>query len=456
MAGGARRPVARPGADRRTGTATVTATDKSRKPDTGDNTTPQRGRRLRTFTTGLKLPLFAAVFMAVAVATGGCGLVGDGKQAEEIVQVTPDDRARGVSPGAAVRVSVAEGRLRSVRLVRRGDGAEHPVRGRMSAGGRVWRPLARDGELHGGRGALAPSSRYSVQVVAVGADGERIARNTTFTTKVPKHRFIGFFRPEHRQTVGTGMIVSLDFNRPVTDRAAVERAVRVTAEPSVPVAAHWFGGTRLDFRPREPWRPGTRVTLDLRLRGVRGAPGAYGVQRKKVWFRVGRDQRTTIDVARREMTVERDGRRVSTVPVTAGTPENPTYNGTMVISEKYDVTRMNGSTVGFGGEYDISDVPHAMRLTTSGTFLHGNYWARSGVFGRKNTSHGCVGLEDEKGGSDHSPAGRFFRNALVGDLVTVQGSRSEKGALERTVAPDNGLGGWNMSWERWTAGSALN
>ena len=48
----------------------------------------------------------------------------------------------------------------------------------------------------------------------------------------------------------------------------------------------------------------------------------------------------------------------------------------MVISEKLPVTRMNGETVGYGGEYDIKDVPHAIRLTTSGTFIHGNYWAR--------------------------------------------------------------------------------
>uniref|UniRef100_UPI00117FAA86 L,D-transpeptidase n=1 Tax=Streptomyces cacaoi TaxID=1898 RepID=UPI00117FAA86 len=232
----------------------------------------------------------------------------------------------------------------------------------------------------------------------------------------------------------------------VTDRAAVERAVRVTAEPSVPVAAHWFGGTRLDFRPREPWRPGTRVTLDLRLRGVRGAPGAYGVQRKKVWFRVGRDQRTTIDVARREMTVERDGRRVSTVPVTAGTPENPTYNGTMVISEKYDVTRMNGSTVGFGGEYDIKDVPHAMRLSTSGTFIHGNYWTPQPQFGQVNASHGCVGLFDRRGGgSNGTPGAWFFKNSMVGDVVEVKNSQDE------TIQPDNGLNGWNMDWDEWKA-----
>ena len=45
-------------------------------------------------------------------------------------------------------------------------------------------------------------------------------------------------------------------------------------------------------------------------------------------------------------------------------------------ARSYEVTRMNGETVGFGGEYDIKDVPHAMRLSTSGTFIHGNYWAR--------------------------------------------------------------------------------
>ena len=47
---------------------------------------------------------------------------------------------------------------------------------------------------------------------------------------------------------------------------------------------------------------------------------------------------------------------------------------------------MNGATVGFTdddgkGEYDIKDVPHAMRLSTSGTFIHGNYWGADSVFG---------------------------------------------------------------------------
>jgi lipoprotein-anchoring transpeptidase ErfK/SrfK len=104
---------------------------------------------------------------------------------------------------------------------------------------------------------------------------------------------------------------------------------------------------------------------------------------------------------------------------------------------------MNGETVGYGGEYDIPDVPHAMRLTTSGTFIHGNYWG-GGAFGHYNASHGCVGLRDVRGGNDpDAPAAWFFSHSLVGDVVEVKNSH------DRTVSPDNGLNGWNMSWAEW-------
>jgi lipoprotein-anchoring transpeptidase ErfK/SrfK len=109
---------------------------------------------------------------------------------------------------------------------------------------------------------------------------------------------------------------------------------------------------------------------------------------------------------------------------------------------------MNGRTVGFGGEYDIPDVPHALKLTDSGTFVHGNYWSPDAP-GRINVSHGCVGLRDVKGGSPATPAGWFFDRSLVGDVIEVVGS------TEKTVAPDNGLGGWNLTWKEWKAGSAV-
>ncbi|MGP3972642.1 Ig-like domain-containing protein [Streptomyces sp. 8N114] len=402
--------------------------------------------------------LVAAVGLALLCATpAGCGVMDDSKPPGDAIRVTPRDGSRSVSTNAQVEVSVPEGKLRSVRMQRKGKDAGRAIAGRFSADRRNWRPLPADrANAPGGSGAgrregtvLELASTYAVDVVAVDGDGDRVIRHATFSTRVPPHRFLGYFRPEDRQTVGTAMIVSLEFSRPIADRAAVERAISVTSRPRVPVAAHWFGRNRLDFRPRTFWRPGTEVTLDLRLRDVRGAPGVYGTQQKKVHFTIGRDQRSVVDVGHRTLTVQRGGRTVDRLRITAGTKKNPTYNGLMVLSEKFEETRMNGDTVGFGGEYDIKDVPHAMRLTRSGTFLHGNYWAPRRTFGEKNTSHGCIGLEDKRGGDDRSPAGRFFRRSLVGDLVTVRGSH------DRTVAADNGLGGWNMPWEKWVAGSAL-
>ena len=53
------------------------------------------------------------------------------------------------------------------------------------------------------------------------------------------------------------------------------------------------------------------------------------------------------------MKVVRDGKQILDTADHRGAPSTTTYNGQMVISEKYKVTRMNGATVGFGGEYDI-------------------------------------------------------------------------------------------------------
>ncbi|WP_254666182.1 Ig-like domain-containing protein [Streptomyces sp. WMMB 322] len=373
----------------------------------------------------------------------GCGAMVEPQTPAQLIEVKPRDGARDVTAGSRLRVTATEGRLEKVRVTRRSRGEGHAVPGAISPDGRTWLPEESARQLRLG-------SKYRIDVTALDEEGRRAARHTSFTTKAQPRRFIGFFTPEHRQTVGTGMILSIRFNRRIADREAVERGISVTASPQVEVAPHWFGRTRLDFRPEEYWQPGTRVTLDLRLRGVRGAPEVYGVQSKRVHFTVGRDRRSVVDARSHTMTVRQNGEIVSRVPVTTGSAKNPTYTGEMVISEKFEVTRMNARTVGFGGEYDIEDVPHAMRLTESGTFLHGNYWASKRTFGRENVSHGCIGLPDRKGGDPLSPAGEFFRSSLTGDVISVRNSG------ERRVAPDNGLGGWNMSWSAWKAGTALD
>ncbi|WP_328678937.1 L,D-transpeptidase [Streptomyces sp. NBC_00343] len=371
---------------------------------------------------------------------GGIGeIFGKAPSPEDVIRISPEDAGKAVKPDQRLLVRVPSGRLESVQVVKEQDAQDTPVPGHISDDGLRWEP--EDGKL-----ALA--AEYTVDAVALDGDGRRSARHTTFTTYVPDERFIAYVTPENRATVGTGMIVSLGFNREIENRAAVERAIHVTAKPAVEIRPHWFGRTRLDLRPETYWKPGTQVTVSLRLRDVEGAQGVYGLQYRTFSFTVGRSQVSLVDAAKHTMEVRRDGDLLATVPITAGAPGKTTYNGKMVVMEMLEVTRMNSRTVGFGGEYDIPDVPHAMKLTDSGTFLHGNYWAPTAP-GRVNVSHGCVGLRDVKGGSSDTPAGWFFDRSIVGDVVEVVHSN------DKQVAPDNGLGGWNMGWKEWKAGSAL-
>ncbi|MGW4215852.1 L,D-transpeptidase [Streptomyces bacillaris] len=396
---------------------------------------------------GLLTVLAVLVLLTGCTDTREAPLNGKEGSPGDVISIFPEDGATEVGAETRIRVQIPDGRLESVKVMRIEDAQQQTVAGRIAADGLSWQPEP-------GAARLALAAKYSVDAVAVDASGQRSARHATFTTLVPERRFIGYFKPENRSTVGTGMIVSFSFNRAITDRAAVQRAIRVTAEPEVEVAGHWFGKDRLDFRPEEYWKPGTEVTVDIGLRDVEGAPEVYGSQDKKVTFTVGRSQVSLVDAEAMTMEVRRDGKPVSTVPITAGAPKTTTYNGKMVVTEMHEVTRMDGATVGFTdkegkGEYDIKDVPHAIRLTTSGTFLHGNYWADESVFGKENVSHGCIGLRDAKGGGATTPGGWFFDRTLIGDVVEVVNSK------DRTVAPDNGLSGWNMDWKQWKAGSAV-
>ncbi|MYS05122.1 L,D-transpeptidase family protein [Streptomyces sp. SID6041] len=405
--------------------------------------TGRRGRR-----GGVRLQALAAGALLLVLtacgggetANGGAGgqgpaAQGGGKQdnaaSQAVVTILPKDGADAVATSGVLKVSAAQGKLTTVTVA---DSKGTAVEGRIAADGSSWTPTAH----------LAAATQYKVHAIAKDADGRESAKDTTFTTLVPKNTFIGQYTPEDGSTVGVGMPVSINFTRGITDPEAVEKAIKVTAVPSVPIEGHWFGNDRLDFRPENYWAAGTKVTVHLNLDGVEGRPGVYGKQKKTISFTIGRRQVSTVDASAKTMKVERDGKIIKTIPITAGAPSTTTYNGQMVISEKYKVTRMNGATVGFGGEYDIKDVPHAMRLSTSGTFVHGNYWAGAGTFGSSNVSHGCVGLQDARGAGDGSmPAAWFYDRSIIGDVVVVKNSK------DKQIQPENGLNGWNMDWSEW-------
>jgi lipoprotein-anchoring transpeptidase ErfK/SrfK len=354
------------------------------------------------------------------------------------ITITPHDGSDNAGINNDVKVKVDDGKLTQVTMTAVATGAE--VAGTISADGTSWKP----------DGPLQRATKYKIAAEAEDSKGREANENSTITTVSPDNSFIGFFTPEDGSTVGVGMPVSINFDKGITNKADVESGIKVTSSSGQKVVGHWFGANRLDFRPEEYWQAGSTVTLKLDLDGVEGAPGVQGIQEKTVTFQVGRSQVSTVDVKTKQMTVVRDGKTIKTIPISAGSSKTPTYNGQMVISEKFKETRMNGDSVGFEGEYDIKDVPHAMRLSTSGTFIHGNYWGSDSIFGNANTSHGCVGLNDVKGAGDAKQDGAwFFEQSLTGDVVIV------KNSPDKTITPDNGLNGWNMPWSEWVAGSAI-
>ncbi|MGW1891028.1 L,D-transpeptidase [Streptomyces sp. NPDC002004] len=403
-----------------------------------------RLRARRQGGTGLLALLLGAMLLLVTACGGGSGAGADDgkdgkgpekaadKQSQAVVSIAPKDGADGVDTGGALKVTADHGKLTEVKVE---DTKGNEVEGKITGGGATWTP-----SYH-----LASATTYKVHAVAKDSEGRASAKESKFTTLTPKNTFIGNYTPEDGSKVGVGMPFSVRFTRGITHPEDVERAIRITTEPKVDVQGHWFGNDRLDFRPEKYWAAGTKVTVKLDLDGVEGRPGVYGKQLKTVKFTVGRSQVSTVNAKTHMMTVKRDGKVIKRIPITTGKPGYDTWNGQMVIKERLRVTRMNGETVGYGGEYDIKDVPDAQRLTDSGTFIHGNYWGGD-AFGNYNASHGCVGLRDVRGGGDRSvPAAWFFDHSIIGDVVIV------KHAHDKTVAPDNGYNGWNMSWEDWKA-----
>ena len=154
------------------------------------------------------------------------------------------------------------------------------VPGTLAADGTSWQPDAQ----------LERSTTYKINATAEDTKGREAHENASFTTVSPANSFIGNFTPEDGSTVGVGMPVSINFNKPITDQKAVQAGITVTSSSGQQVVGHWFNSQRLDLRPEQYWTGGSTVTLKLALDGVEGADGVYGVQQKTVTFKIGRNQ----------------------------------------------------------------------------------------------------------------------------------------------------------------------
>ncbi|MET7620324.1 Ig-like domain-containing protein [Streptomyces sp. NPDC005408] len=387
--------------------------------------------------------VLSCTLLVVSLGAGATACGGDGNPlaakpfdaTEQVSFNTPSGNAK-VDPDKPLEVTAEgdDGRITDVTVI---DESGHFLAGELDADGTRWRST----------GSLSAGAKYTVKVAVEDADGAPGVRTMTFET-APASKFLTVNFGPKAGTYGVGQPITAELSLPVKDKAAravVERALKVQSSPAVEGAWYWVDDKKLHFRPKEYWPSGATVTATSNLQGVKVSNKLYGGASKELKITIGDRIEAITDAGSHQMTVERNGEVIKTIPVTTGKPGFSTRNGIKVVLAKQYFVRMRGTSIGIAeGSADSYDLPvyYATQVTWSGEYVHAAPWS-VGSQGYANVSHGCTGMSTGN-------AAWFFETVKEGDIVKVVNSAGDE------MDPfGNGFGDWNLDWDKWRKGSAL-
>jgi lipoprotein-anchoring transpeptidase ErfK/SrfK len=346
------------------------------------------------------------------------------------------DGASNVKVDTLITVSADWGTLTKVKLTytnkdRQGRTQHGTVAGKISQDHTQWTASGR----------LEPAAAY--KLTSVGKNHVNQPNTDTATFRTQKLRLdqqtYPTLYPLKGWHVGVGMPVVLTFDVPVKNKREFEKNLHVKSSPAQAGTWHWYSSKEARYRPKNYWKPGTKVSVTANLNGLYAGNGIYGQNSTKTHFTVGRSQITKINLASHVAKVYRNGKHVRTIYVSGGKPGWQTRSGVKLIMDKLYTTKMTNAMIGAREHYSLR-VRYAMRITSSGEFLHAAPW-NAAYFGRRNASHGCVGMSTGN-------AAWLFSRTLIGDPVVTTGS-------SRGMEYGNGYSDWNMSYAQYKKGSAL-
>ena len=344
--------------------------------------------------------------------------------------------ATGVKVDTLISISASAGILTKVKL----SYANKDNRGRTQRG-TVSGTMSKDRTKWTANERLDPATAYKLISAGKNTVNQVKTVATSFRTQnltLAQQTYPQIY-PLKGSHVGVGMPVVLTFDVPVRNKKAFEENLHVKSSPAQAGTWHWYSSKEVRYRPQKYWKPGTKVTVTANLNGVNAGNGIYGQNSTKTNFTVGRSFITKINLSSDVARVYRNGKMVRKIYVSAGKPGWQTRSGTKLIMDKRYVTKMTNTMIGAREHYSLQ-VHYAMRITSSGEFLHAAPW-NAGNFGRRNASHGCTGMST-------SNAAWLFNRVLIGDPVITTGS-------SRGMEPGNGYGDWNVSYAKYKKGSAL-
>ena len=262
--------------------------------------------------------------------------------------------------------------------------------------------------------------RYVLAAMAVAASVVAVPAGSSLAAANQSPGFaIASVQPTRGEVVGVAHPVVVNFNAPVANRQAVERAIEVTSVPAMTGTFDWVDDDVVQWVPDGFWPAHSTVALSVGSLSTNFAtgPAVVGVA----------------DISAHTFTVSIDGvdagppsalpsphhrphwGQPGVFPASMGRPEYPTPVDTYtVLSKERDVV-MDSSSVGIPVDapdgYHLT-VDYAVRITSRGLFVHSAPWAVNSL-GFENVSHGCISLSPED-------AEWYFNTVNVGDPVIVR------------------------------------
>ncbi len=396
---------------------------------TGANNLPRFTRRRAL--TALAVGVAAPGFLASCLSKTGKQDQGSGPPPKPTVTFQPGDTSKDVVPTAQISAEVRDGWFQRITLTN-ADG--------KTVGG----ALSHDRTAFAVTEPLGYGAEYTWAGAVVGRDGTAIPVKGGFTTVKPDTTVNGQFQLADGQTVGIAVPIILQFNAPIKDKAAVERALHVITEPPTEGSWAWLPdeaqGARAHWRTKEYYQPGTTVRVDAKLYGVDFGDDAYGAEDLSLSFTIGRRQIVKANATSHRIQVETDAGVIMDFACSYGEadqPRNVTRSGTHVVSEKYADFYMSNPAAGYSNVHER----YAVRISNNGEFIHCNPES-IGAQGNTNVTNGCINLNLEN-------AIEYFNSAIYGDPVEVTGT-----SIQLSYS-DGDIWDWAVDWDTWKAMSAL-
>jgi lipoprotein-anchoring transpeptidase ErfK/SrfK len=211
---------------------------------------------------------------------------------------------------------------------------------------------------------------------------------------------VASIQPADGAVVGVAHPVIVTFTTPVTNRAAAERAIKITAPNHITGRFSWVDTNVVQWKPDAYWPAHSHV-------GVQ-------VHALSTGFDTGDEVVGVASISEHTFTVSVNGEVLRTMPASMGKPTRPTPIGNYSALSKERTVVMDSRTIGIPLDssegYKIT-AQYAVRVTWSGVYVHSAPWSVDSQ-GYTNVSHGCINLSPDN-------AAWYFDTVHVGDPINV-------------------------------------